>query len=185
MPTQLLNTEILRNGFIEPKRPGEKVWISSKKVAELCDRRHDNVLRDIRHIQKQVPDFFLLNFEFLETIEKSSGGAVVNLSEYRMTRDGFFMLSMGFTGESAMKFKELIIARFNVLERYYLEREGANRRSFDKLNRLTVDSMLRAGKTRLQIKRELVPTPQERDQDAVKELTEIFHLDKEIKQWGT
>lgn len=33
-----------------------------------------------------------------------------------MTRDGFTMLTMGYTGKKAMKFKELYIRRFNEME---------------------------------------------------------------------
>ena len=35
-----------------------------------------------------------------------------------MTRDGFTMLVMGYTGQKAMKFKELYIKRFNEMEQF-------------------------------------------------------------------
>ena len=37
---------------------------------------------------------------------------------YEMTRDGFTMLVMGYTGAKAMRFKELYIKRFNEMERF-------------------------------------------------------------------
>ena len=35
-----------------------------------------------------------------------------------MTRDGFTILVMGYTGKKAMKFKELYIRRFNEMEQF-------------------------------------------------------------------
>ena len=40
------------------------------------------------------------------------------LPYYQMTRDGFTMLVMGYTGQKAMKFKELYIKRFNEMENF-------------------------------------------------------------------
>ena len=37
---------------------------------------------------------------------------------YCMTRDGFTMLAMGYTGQKAMKFKELYIRRFNEMDAF-------------------------------------------------------------------
>ena len=36
---------------------------------------------------------------------------------YYITRDGFTLLAMGYTGEKAMKFKEAYIKQFNVMEK--------------------------------------------------------------------
>ena len=44
-----------------------------------------------------------------------------------MTKDGFTLLAMGYTGEKAMKFKEAYIKQFNVMEKLFtgkvIERE--------------------------------------------------------------
>ena len=41
---------------------------------------------------------------------------------YYITRDGFVLLAMGYTGEKAMKFKEAYINQFNAMQaiRWYL-----------------------------------------------------------------
>lgn len=164
--------DVINNAFIEPKQPGEKILISSRKVADLFEKRHDNIVRDIQNLQCSR-DFRRLNFEG-SSYFTSQGKEVV---AYNMTRDGFLLLSMGFNGAKAMQWKEALIARFNVLENYYLKREGYTIQSMAKLNQRTVDYMLMSGMNKLQIKRKLTPTPAERDQDTLSELTDIFGID--------
>lgn len=51
-----------------------------------------------------------------------------------MTRDGFTLLVMGYTGQKAMKFKELYIKRFNDMERFIDTLKNA-RTQFPKLTK--------------------------------------------------
>lgn len=84
---------------------------TSLKVAETFDKRHDNILRDVENIKKDV-----LNFEemFLEGSEPDSYGR--SRKVIYMTRDGFTLLAMGFTGSKAMQFKLQYIQAFNEME---------------------------------------------------------------------
>ncbi|WP_310127407.1 Rha family transcriptional regulator [Pseudomonas oryzihabitans] len=84
---------------------------TSLDVAEHFGKRHDNVIKAIRALE--VPaEFALLNFE-----ECSRSGSN-NKPEpyYRMTRDGFSLLCMGFTGKEAMRWKVAYITAFNQME---------------------------------------------------------------------
>ncbi|MEO5328752.1 MAG: Rha family transcriptional regulator [Magnetococcus sp. THC-1_WYH] len=81
-------------------------------VAEHFEKRHDNVLRDIRALE--IPDEYrLLNFEetFVQ-VETPKGGTRMDPA-FDMTRDGFTLLVMGWTGGKAMQFKIAYLEAFN------------------------------------------------------------------------
>ena len=96
--------------------------VTSRDIAESFEKRHDNVLKDIREL-KCSDEFRLLNFE--EISYRDSYGK--NQKAYYITRDGFTLLSMGYGGEKAVRFKEAYIRQFNNMEKLlhekYIERE--------------------------------------------------------------
>jgi anti-repressor protein len=80
-------------------------------VAEVFEKNHADVLRDIRNLHCSE-DFRLRNFaECLNVIELPVGSS--RQPYYEMTKDGFSFLVMGYTGEKAANFKEKFIAEFN------------------------------------------------------------------------
>ncbi|HCF4369811.1 TPA: Rha family transcriptional regulator [Pseudomonas aeruginosa] len=95
---------------------GGKPTTTSLDVAKHFRKRHDNVLRDIKNLECPE-DFALLNFE-----ECSRTGANNRPEPYvRMTRDGFTLLCMGFTGKEAMHWKVAYINAFNKMEQVLIE----------------------------------------------------------------
>lgn len=94
----------------------DTVRVSSLFVAEHFEKEHKNVVRDIEKITEAKSglseEFNALNFERIKY--KDSRGR--SQRAYAMTRDGFIMLVMGYTGQKAMRFKELYIRRFNEME---------------------------------------------------------------------
>lgn len=95
---------------------GGKPTTTSLDVAKHFRKRHDNVLRDIKNLECPE-DFALLNFE-----ECSRTGANNRPEPYvRMTRDGFTLLCMGFTGKEAMHWKVAYINAFNKMEQALIE----------------------------------------------------------------
>jgi phage regulatory protein, rha family len=84
---------------------------TSTNIAESFEKRHDNVLRDIQDLRKDV-----LNFEemFREGTEPDSYGRPHKV--FYMNRDGFTILAMGFTGHKAIQFKLKYIDAFNKME---------------------------------------------------------------------
>ncbi len=92
--------------------------VDSLYVAQFFEKEHKNVLRDIAKITAPTSglsdEFTRLNFE-LSGYKNSTGR---KLPCYMMTRDGFTMLVMGYTGPKAMRFKELYIRRFNEMEQF-------------------------------------------------------------------
>lgn len=100
--------------LVEIMRMGkeEVTVVTSLDVAETFSREHKNVLRDIRELQCSE-DFRRLNFEQSEYLNEQNHKQPM----FYMTRDGFTILIMGYTGEKAMKFKEAYIRQFNAMEK--------------------------------------------------------------------
>ncbi|MFZ4537838.1 Rha family transcriptional regulator [Propionivibrio sp.] len=86
---------------------------TSLRVAEIFGKQHKNVLQNIREIMAQVPENFnRLNFQPVEYLDEKGESRPA----YELTRDGFTLLAMGFTGSAAMAFKLAFIERFNAME---------------------------------------------------------------------
>lgn len=84
---------------------------TSLQVAESFERSHDNVLKAIYRLEKDVVNF---NEMFSEGTEPDSYGR--DRRTYFMNRDGFTLLAMGFTGKKALDFKLKYIEAFNKME---------------------------------------------------------------------
>lgn len=96
--------------------------VRSDIVAYHFKRSHKNVLRDIAKLRAKCPEsFHRLNFEpmFIET--QIGNGATRKDRAYLLTRDGFSLLVMGFTGAEAVRWKLRYIEAFNSLEAAALE----------------------------------------------------------------
>ena len=108
---------------IEGKKGEERLVVSSRQVAEDFEKYHKDVLESIRDILKAENSAVRY---FYETTYKVEGNNK-NYPEYLMTRDGFSLLVMGFTGEKALKWKLKYINAFNEMEatlkRIYEERK--------------------------------------------------------------
>lgn len=94
----------------------EVTVVTSLDVAETFEKRHADVLRDIEELgcsdEFRERNFALSKYS-VETNKRS-------YPMYYMTRDGFTILVMGYTGDKAMKFKEAYIKQFNAMERVLL-----------------------------------------------------------------
>ena len=95
-----------------------RVIVSSRDIARVFEKRHDNVIRDIRNIIAQDPKWGLLNFEESNYINEQNHIQ----PSYVLNRDGFTILVMGYTGEKAMRFKKAYIAAFNEMESRFAPR---------------------------------------------------------------
>ena len=78
-------------------------------VAQVFDKEHKNVLRDIESLSCSE-SFRVLNFEQTPYVHPQNGQTY---KMYTMTKDGFSFLVMGYTGEKAGEFKERFINEFN------------------------------------------------------------------------
>lgn len=85
---------------------------TSRKIAQAFEKEHKNVLRDIESILID-DEFSRLNFELSNY--KSRGK---RYPEYILTKNGFTLLVMGYTGEKAMRFKKAYICQFDAMEKF-------------------------------------------------------------------
>lgn len=98
---------------------------SSLLVAEKFGKRHADVLRAVDDLLSKLSENECeRNFAILETrqITMPNGGAR-DERVMAMTRDGFTLLVMGFTGKKALKFKLDYIAAFNDMEKQLKEQQ--------------------------------------------------------------
>ena len=93
--------------IIENNRP----VVSSRKVAEIFEKLHFHVMESIRKLECGT-SFNESNFRLVEY--RDAKGEM--RPEYLITRDGFTLLAMGFTGAKAMQWKIKYIEAFNKME---------------------------------------------------------------------
>lgn len=96
------------------KIENDRMITTSRMIAETFNKRHDNVLRDIENLKKDV-----LNFEemFFETEAPDSYGRLQRA--YLITKEGFQLLAMGFNGSEAMEWKLKYIEAFKQMEAFW------------------------------------------------------------------
>jgi Rha family phage regulatory protein len=95
-----------------------KALTTSLKVAEVFEKRHDHVLRDIKKLIvetnaiKDAPNFGEMFYEDTYKRQKIA---------YTLNRDAFVLLVMRYSGEKALKFQINYINAFNAMEKYINE----------------------------------------------------------------
>ena len=88
-----------------------KVVVSSRDVAASFEKKHESVLKAIKKLECDA-DFRAVNFDAAEY--KDAQGKP--RPEFLITRDGFTILAMGFTGKKAVEWKVKYIKAFNAME---------------------------------------------------------------------
>ncbi|EAH6576260.1 Rha family transcriptional regulator [Campylobacter coli] len=120
------NKVIINKQEVQFGTKGNQIFCTSLDVAKVFGKRHDNVLRDIENILNDLREIgdlqCKLNFEEVVRISKTTNpknGKLVNrkMPMYNLTRDGFSLLAMGFTGKKALQFKIAFINAFNEMEK--------------------------------------------------------------------
>lgn len=93
--------------------------VSSRKVAEVFEKRHADVLRDIEAGIENLNNaderkFALINF--LKSAYKDERNR--KQPEFLLPKDGFVYHTMGYSGKKATRFKVAYINRFNEMESF-------------------------------------------------------------------
>lgn len=89
----------------------EILTANSRNVAEHFEKQHKDVLESIRNLTAENS---ATKSMFIETSFESRGKFY---PQYELTRDGFSLLVMGFTGSKALEWKLKYIEAFNEMER--------------------------------------------------------------------
>jgi Rha family phage regulatory protein len=88
---------------------------TSLAVAEHFNKLHKDILKAIKNLECSK-EFHERNFAPMINVINIGNGATRKDPAYRMTRDGFVFLCMGFTGKEAAAWKERYITAFNEME---------------------------------------------------------------------
>lgn len=102
---------------IEVKSVDGVPMVSSLVVAEHFGKRHSNVLRDIDNLLQDMAKInnsklsreIFQEYQFFNSRNRP-------YRAFMMTRDGFSLLTMGFTGDKALEWKLKFISTFNAME---------------------------------------------------------------------
>lgn len=106
-----LEKPTIRDGFtsLGVFEKDQDAWTTSRDLARVFEKEHKNVIRDIERILGDVDaDFGRLNFELSSYKNQQNK----KQPQYRMTRKGFSLVAMGFTGKKAMAFKVAYLEAF-------------------------------------------------------------------------
>ena len=122
---------------ITGKKNEEQLTTTSRIVAEVFNKEHSDVIKVIENLKegigKSSDTYFIL-------LNKMNEQNKQYYKEYELTRDGYSLLVMGFTGEKALKFKLEFINAFNNLYQrfclfYFRIRPVVFRAVFDDISR--------------------------------------------------
>ena len=111
-----------------------QITTTSLQIAEHFGKRHDTVLRAIRNMECSA-EYRRRNFA--ESSYRNEQGKEQPC--YRLTRDGFVFLAMGFTGKDAAQWKEAYITAFNKMEQELLAKRTSLPYTAQPRDKLTLD----------------------------------------------
>ena len=103
------NVKHIHKDVVITKKDGELV-VTSRQVAEDFEKMHKHILESIRNL---VDENSAVKSMFIESQFEHRGKMY---PEYLLTRDGFTLLVMGFTGSKALQWKLKYIEAFNKME---------------------------------------------------------------------
>ncbi|WP_298030505.1 Rha family transcriptional regulator [uncultured Desulfovibrio sp.] len=101
-----------------------KMFTTSLIIAQAFEKEHKDVLKAISNLECSK-EFHERNFAPMVYEAEIGSGAKREFPAYRLTRDGFAFLAMGFTGKKAAAWKEKFLEAFNAMEKALLaQRDG-------------------------------------------------------------
>lgn len=96
-----------------------QLTVSSLQIAESFEKQHKNVVQSIENIKAENSAVTPM---FIENTYKAGTGKAYKC--YDITRDGFSLLVMGFTGKKALEWKLKYIEAFNLMETKLREQDS-------------------------------------------------------------
>ena len=101
------------NELINILRQDGNLVVSSREVAENFEKRHPDTIRAVENLIEETSTQKCTHLFIPSTYQDSYGR---EQKEYLLTRDGFTLLAMGFTGKKALDWKLKYIEAFNKME---------------------------------------------------------------------
>ncbi|MBF0115300.1 MAG: Rha family transcriptional regulator [Magnetococcales bacterium] len=153
--------------------------ISSTTVAELFEKQHKHVLETIRGFETGTDDG--VNGPVFRPVEYQDSKGEMRPA-YQMNRDGFFFLTLGFTGKKAEVWRWRVIKAFNAMEDELRRFQAAGLR----LDSPTLVDALFKGQVSIFTAKQIQSLPEE-EQEQILEMPkkEIIRAVKEMRQAKT
>ncbi len=104
------NTKHMHKDVVITRNNDGELVVTSRQVAEDFEKMHKHILESIRNL---VDENSAVKSMFIESQFENRGKMY---PEYLLTRDGFSLLVMGFTGSKALQWKLKYIEAFNKME---------------------------------------------------------------------
>ena len=101
------NAVIINNCEVELEAVGDLTYTTSLDIKSVFEKRHADILAQIRRLPQDK--FNERNFSLVEYKDKKGESRPY----YKISKDGFVLLAMSFTGERFYKFKVAYINAFN------------------------------------------------------------------------
>jgi Rha family phage regulatory protein len=109
----------MQNQVIVTVSDNNTLTTTSKNISEVFGKQHRNVVQSIDNLLPDLPsEWGVLNFQQGYYTMPETGNQQHRM--FNITRDGFTLLAMGFTGKKALTFKLAYIDQFNKMEQALL-----------------------------------------------------------------
>lgn len=123
---------VINDQSVEFEVVNSGVFTTSLSVANVFNKRHSDILAQIREFP--TDDFTERNFPLSEYTDSTGR----KLPCYNLTRDGFSLLVMGFTGQKAYRWKIEFIKAFNLMEAELTRIKAAEQNSQPPLTQIEI-----------------------------------------------
>ncbi|EEA6200462.1 Rha family transcriptional regulator [Campylobacter jejuni] len=115
------NKVIINKQEVQFGTQGNQVFCTSLDIAKVFGKQHKHILELIgeKFNNNEIKNFCEPNFRLSFKTRKIEGfrGKERKYPYYQLTKDGFSLLAMGFTGKKALQFKIAFINAFNEMEK--------------------------------------------------------------------
>ncbi|WNV05855.1 Rha family transcriptional regulator [Candidatus Methylospira mobilis] len=94
---------------------GSQATTTSRALAWFLQKRHDNLLRDIREVIEQIPESFAsMHFEMIPSLRENSGAIDTESFDpvYRLTYDAVMLIGLSMQGSRGYLFKVALVNAF-------------------------------------------------------------------------
>ena len=110
---------------------GNQVMTTSLKVAEYFGKRHKDVLKKIRNTINDCdnPEYTQRNFAPFDFIDKNGD----TQPAFNLTRNGFILLVMGFTGKSSLQIKIKYMQAFDWMAEQLHKMQNSHMKQYNDL----------------------------------------------------
>ena len=149
----------------------DQITTTSTDLAKCFGKRHSDVLRRVEKLECSA-EFNERNFALVEYED----GKGESRPMYRITRDGFVFLAMGFTGTKAAQFKYAYINAFNQMEKQLHEQKHLL---------TTTDNLALAEKDKYQLLNNIVKSMQIQSDPVAIPSKELVDLIQAVRMYQT